>query len=249
VIVVGTTLAAFVMDQEDTWGSWIENIEEVAEHTDEEIRVFAAIEVDALGLEPFEMLLDCMAEISNTTPVRCEFWTYSLDDGRTEVTTGNRLRHITTGQNLVTDYAVSEGADWLLFMAADCRPPDDVIPRMLELDHPLVAPNVPTYCLDGPKVGGLGSSTAYDDAGWDVRKHMASAAALMIHSDVFRRVRWRWDPEDGSDDPCFHRDALEHLGIETLVRHDVTAKHYPLQVGAIETRGHDMTVYREAGPT
>lgn len=235
-IVVGTTLAAFVMDQVETWHSWMMNPEQVIESTSEEVRYFVAIEVDARGLEPFEELLGRLAELGG------EYWTYSLDDGRTEVTTGNRLRHITTGQNLVVDYCVSEGADWLLFMAADCRPPDDVIPRMLELEHPLVAPNVPTYCLglDTPKV------SRFIPRGWDVRCHMASAAALMIHSDVFRKIRWRWDPVDGSDDPCFWLDA-RRLGVETLVRHDVTARHYPEQVPGIEARGHDMTVHRGEG--
>lgn len=226
-IVMGTTLAAFVMDQEDTWASWIRNIEAIRANTDQEVKVFAAIEVDGRGIEPFEPLLERLDAIGG------EYWTYSLDDGRTEVTTKNRLRHITTGQNLVTDYSVSTHADWLLFMAADCMAPDDIIPRMLELDHPFVAPFISTYCLIGPDI---------KVNGYPCMDVMASAACMMIRRDIFKRLRWRWDYEDGSDDPCYYKDAQELLGVKTVVRKDVEARHFPEAVGAIETRGHDMSV-------
>jgi len=230
VIVIGTTLAAFVMDQVDTWEAWIRNIDEIRSYSDHVIIPFAALEIDARGIEPFQPLIDRLEEIGG------QYWTYSLDDGRTEVTTKNRLRHITTGQNLVTDFAVSTHADWLLFQAADCMAPDDIIPRMLEMEYPLVAPYISTYCLNyGPLVGG------YD---YPVQSVMASAASIFIKRDIFKRLRWRWDFEDGSDDPCYYKDAIELLGIPTYVRMDVLAKHYPEAVGAIETRGHDMKVYR-----
>lgn len=227
-IVVGTTLAAFVMDQPDTWGAWLRNAETLQASHDGPVRFFAAIEVDARGIAPFTPLLDRLAELGG------EHWTFLLDDGRTQVTTANRLRHITCGQNLVTDYAVTADADWLLFMAADCMAPDDVFARMLEMGHPLVAPNSPTYCLTGPEVAGFP---------FPVQDVMASAACIFIARDVFRRLRWRWDSVD-SDDPCYHKDAVDLLGIRTLVRQDVTARHFPEAIGPIEGRGHDMRVVR-----
>lgn len=231
-IVVGTTLAAFVMDQEDTWVSWLRNADAVREYAatvGHDVRYFAALEVDARGITPFHPLLDRLADLHG------EWWTFLLDDGRTQVTTANRLRHITMGQNLVTDYAVSTDAAWLLFMAADCQPPDDVAPRMIEMGHPLVAPNIPTYCLSGPEVPGYP---------YPVQDVMASAACVFINRDVFRRLRWRWDSVDGSDDPCYHKDAIDLLGVRTHVRQDVTARHFPEAVGPIEGRGHDMRVHR-----
>lgn len=228
-ILVGTTLAAFVMDQRDTWEPWLRNAAAVREHAGQDVRYFAAIEVDARGLEPFGPLLEAI------TAVGGEWFTYSLDDGRTEVTTANRLRHITLGQNIVTDYAVSVGAEYLLFMAADCQPPDDVVPRMIEMGHPLVAPNIPTYCLAGPLV---------PEYPYPVMDVMASAACVFIHHGVFRRLRWRWDSVDGSDDPCYHKDAIDLLGVRTYVRQDVTARHFPEAVGPIEGRGHNMEVVR-----
>jgi len=230
-IVVGTTLAAFVMDQRDTWASWLRNNEEIKQSHPEGVQYFAAIQVDSRGLEPFKPLLDELESIGG------EYFTYSLDDGRTSITTMNRLRHITMGQNVVVDYCQSiPSCTHLLFMAADCAPPPDVLPKMLEMNHPLTAPYITTYGLRGPRV------PKYP---FPVMDAMASAAAICIGRDVFQKIRWRWDFDSQmSDDPCYHHDAKHLLGIPTYVREDVIAKHYPDAIGAIETRGHDMTVAR-----
>lgn len=230
-IVVGTTLAAFVMDQEDTWASWMRNAEAL-QSSHHGVKYFAAIQVDKRGLEPFQPFIDRLSQIGG------EYWTYSLDDGRTSVTTANRLRHIVVGQNLVVDYSQSHpNCSHLLFLAADCMPPDDVIPKMLEMNYPLTAPFITTYGLRGPAV------TSYP---YPVEDAMASAAAIFIAREIFTKIRWRWDFDTGmTDDPCYHHDAKTLLGISTHVRTDVIAKHYPETIGAIETRGHDMKVVRD----
>ncbi len=116
-------------------------------------------------------------------------------------------------------------------------PSDDVIPRMLEMNYPLTAPFITTYGLKGPAVEGYS---------YPVMDAMASAAAIFIAREVFTKIRWRWDFDTQmSDDPCYHHDAKTLLGIPTYVRRDVLAKHYPEAIGAIETRGHDMTVVRD----
>ena len=214
-----------------SWASWMRNAEAVkAQHPD--VVYFAALQVDKRGLEPFKPLLERLAEIGG------EYWTYSLDDGRTSVTTANRLRHIVVGQNLVVDYSQSHPhCSHLLFLAADCMPPDDIMPRMLEMEYPLCAPYIGTYGLTGPKV---------DSYPYHVMDAMASAAAIFIARSVFTKIRWRWDFDTGmTDDPCYHHDAKTLLGIPTHVRLDVRAKHFPEAIGAIETRGHDMTVHRD----
>lgn len=235
-IVVGTTLAAFVMNKDDSWGSWMKNAEKVREEYQRfgnfsDVKYFAALQIDARGIEPFKPFIERLEAIGG------EYWTYSLDDGRTSVTMKNRLRHITVGQNIVVDYAQSHpDCTHLLFMAADCMPPDDVMPRMLEMNHPLVAPYITTYGLKGPKV---------DKYEYPVMDAMASAAAIFISREVFTKIRWRWDLDTNmSDDPCYHHDARTLLGIPTYVRTDVLAKHYPEAVGAYETRGHDLRVER-----
>lgn len=222
-IVIGTTIASFAMSEPDAWSAWLRNAEaHIASHPDG-VRHFVAIQTDARGIEPFAPLLDRLAELGG------EHWVYSLDDGRDRVTMTNRWRHITVGQNLVVDYTQSiPEASHLLFLAADTGVPPDIFARMLEMGHPLVAPYIPTYGLRGRPVSGHP---------FPVEDVMASAAAIFIARDVFRRIRWRWDLDTGmSDDPCYHADARDLLGVPTLVRLDVQAKHYPEAIGAYETR-------------
>lgn len=224
-IVVGTTLAAFAMSEPDRWDAWLRNADRqraMAAEAGHDLVHFAALQVDARGIEPFAPLIERLEALGG------EWWTYSLDDGRTSVTMTNRWRHITFGQNLVVERCQSDPAvAWLLFLAADCAVPSDIVERMVEMDHPLVAPYAPTYGLRGPKV---------DRYPFHVEEAMASAAALFMSRDVFRRIRWRWDLDAGmSDDPCFHHDA-KALGIPTYVRHDVRARHYPEAIGAYDTR-------------
>jgi hypothetical protein len=205
------------------------NAEQVRENSPEPVEYFAAIQLDGRGMEPFTPLLDRLESIGG------EYWTYMFDDGRTNVTMTNRLRHLTLGQNICTEYSVATRASHMLFMAADCMPPDDVMPRMLEMNHPLCAPFIRTYNLVGPDV---------PDYPFPVMDAMASAACIFISSDVFRRLRWRSDYEHGSDDPCYRRDAKELLGIPTHVRKDVFAKHFPESIGSYEARGFNTEVVR-----
>lgn len=231
-IVVATTLCTFAMSHPLVWGSWLVNAEELIQASPEPVHYFAAIEVDARGIEPFAPLIARLEEIGGS------YWTFSLDDGRTSVTTANRLRHITMGQNLVSDFCTTPGISHLLFMAADCMPPFDVIPKLLEVDHPLVGGEVTTYCLKGPKVD--------HPKHLDVENHMATAAFIFIDRSVFKRLRWRWDAEEGmSDDPAYHHDAKTLLGIDTWVRKDCVGKHYPECIPGIEERGYDLTVVRD----
>jgi hypothetical protein len=233
-IVVGTTLAAMAMSDRDAWSSWLKHAERqraMAADCGYELKHFAAIQIDGRGIEPFADLLAALEEVGG------EWWTYSLDDGRTSITMTGRWRHITFGQNLVTEFCQSDpDVRWLLFLAADCAAPSDIVPRMLEMNHPLVAPYISTYGLRGPQV---------ESYPHHVEDAMASAAAMFIHRDVFRAIRWRWDLDAGmSDDPCYHHDAKTLLGIPTYVRHDVRARHYPEAVGDYESRGYDTAVVR-----
>lgn len=228
-IVVATTLAAFAMDQVDTWCAWLYSAYALR-NTEHDVQYFAAIEIDGRGMEPFTPLVEQLKTIDG------EYWRFLLDDGRTEVTTLNRLRHLSMGQNLAVEYATATGADWLLFCAADCRPPDDVFEKLLEMDHPLCGPETSTYCLTGEAVPGYP---------FPVEEQLISAACIFIRRDVFKRLRWRYDPDEGmSDDPAYRHDADTLLGIKSYVRKDVNAIHYPMSIGPIETRGHDMRVVR-----
>lgn len=222
-IVIGTTLASFAMSEPDAWQSWLKHHErQIASHP-EGVQHFAALQTDARGMEPFAPLIERLEAIGG------EYWTFSLDDGRTKVDMTNRWRHVAFGENCVMDYCNGRpDVSHLLFLAADTAAPSNILPAMLEMEHPLCAPFISTYGLRGPRVA------RYD---YWVEDAMASAAAIFMDRSVFRRLRWRWDLDASmSDDPCFHADAKELLGIPTYVRHDVQAKHYPECIGAYDAR-------------
>lgn len=241
-IVVGTTLSAMAMSDDDAWRGWLYNARDLRSQTDHEVHFFAAIEMDRRRLMPFGPLvieLDRLArEGGDTLGHKWEsMWTFSLDDGRNKVTFDNRLRHITTGQNLVRDFAMSNGASHLLFMAADCAYPADALNRLLEVDVPIIGGHVPTYCLDGPEVPVLAQHG-------DIRAHMPTAAFVLLRRDFFSATPWRWDADAGlSDDPAMYEDALK-AGIQPLVHHDVVGRHYPEAIGGYESRGYDTQVVR-----
>jgi hypothetical protein len=258
-VVVATTLAAYVMDQPDTWGAWLADAEAMREHeraAGRDVKFFAAIEVDGRGIEPFQPLTDRLSTLGADDP-DSPWWVYMLADGRTEITTANRLRHLTLGQNLASEYSAHVGASHMLFMAADCRPPADAISKLIEVDWPIVGGHVSTYCLDGPVVTqaarlveehlGSGIQRVVDWTDMDVRAHMPTAACVLLERDFFKQIKWRADGDLGmSDDPAMYYDAehLFRLDPPAVVRRDVVGRHYPECIGAIETRGHDMKVYR-----
>jgi hypothetical protein len=230
VIVVATTLTTYAMAEEGTWGSWLATADGLREHSPEPVVFFAAIETDGRGMEPFESLTARLEDLKGA------WWQFSLDDGRKVIDTPGRLRHITTGQGLCSTYASDTGASHLLFMAADCRPPDDAIPKLLELDWPLVGGEVSTYCLSGEPV---------PDYPFPVEEHMPTAAFVLIRRDVFKVVRWRVDGERGmSDDPCYYDDVWRFFGVRGRVRKDVCGQHWPPAIGPIERRypNRDMSV-------
>lgn len=225
------------MDQKETWSSWLENAEYIKRSLSDKnilrvdsdtVEYFAAIEIDKRGLEPFSHFLEEFNKIGG------KYFTYNIDDGRTEVTTANRLRHICTGRNLIIDYAIERQASHILFLDSDIKPDKDTLPKLLEMSHPIVGGEVSTYSFSGPIV------SKYP---FTVQEHLNTAGYLLVEKKVFTRIRWRWE-WGYSDDPCYHKDSIEFLGIPTYVRKDCIGRHYPEMIGSIETRGHDLKVIR-----
>ena len=236
-IVVGTTLTTFAMDDPQVWGSWLENAEQVRKSVPQEVRFFAAIEVDKRGIEPFTPLVLRLLELVERDRQYNPHFVFSLDDGRTAVTTPNRQRHLTMGENLVCDYATEEQASHVLFVAADTSVPDDVLPKLLEPAHELVGANVPTYGLRGVPVERNGVVLEVVP--------FVTAACVLIDRQLFKRLKWRYDPELGmTDDPAYCSDARALIGVEAMIRQDVVCKHYPESIPPIEERGYDLTVER-----
>jgi hypothetical protein len=237
-VVVATTLATYVTNDPDTSLAWLYDAERLRDEASVPVQFFAAIETDSRGLAPFTPLTDRLTELGGT------WWTFSFDDGATEVRTDNRLRRITLGQNMASTFTLDNGGSHMLFMAADCQPPPDTIDKLLELDWPIVGGEVTTYGLHGPTLERHPRTGAFLD--YPVELHMATAAFVMLDREILRKVHWRYDTDAGmSDDPALHHDAM-NLGYATLVRKDVIGRHYPTAIGPIETRfpGRDMRIQR-----
>lgn len=235
-IIVGTTLAAFVMDQEDAWSSWMKNAELVKEEYknfsgNDNIKYFAAIQLDARGIDVFKPFIERLESIGG------EYWTFMLDDGRTNVDMKNRWRHIVFGQNVIFEYAqANKDCTHLLVSGADCMPPNNIMEKMLEMNHPIVAPYISTYALKGPRV---------DKYSYPVMDAMATPACLLIAREIFTKIKWRWDMDNGiSDDYCFHYDTKTYLNTPTYVREDVKARHFPESIGDYASRGFNLKVVR-----
>jgi hypothetical protein len=239
VIVVGTTLTTYAMldpARSFLWDAWLRNAEEIQNSVTDEVRYFAAIETDGRGLSPFTPLLRRLSWLSGTC------WTFSLSDGRTQVTGENRGRHITMGQNLVSEYATSVGATHLLHMASDTEPPPDVLPKLLAVDNGIAAAECPTYCMS---VGRTSQSFKQIDD-FIVTIGPMTAVCVLLKRQLFKALKWRWDPDLGmTDDPSFSHDAKRLFDVETLTRIDCVAKHHPESIGPIGDRfpGLDLGVY------
>lgn len=231
-IVVGTTLPPFkIGGPEGYWANWLTNAAEIKTSHPNVVFV-VALEVDARGLEHFLPLLE---RLDTVEAYENRILTFSYDDGAESISSGNRLVRICTGRNLLTQWAVDTGASHILYVDADTAIPGDAIPKLLEVEWPIVGGRVPTYCLNGPVVG---------DYPFRVTEHMNTAGFLLVARDLFRKLRWRTDPDLGlTDDPCFDADARA-LGFPTRVREDCVAAHYPPAIGPLEVRGHDLKVYR-----
>jgi hypothetical protein len=209
--------------------SWLEHGAALSREAGCPLDYFLAVELDGRGEPHFSAQLARLAELEGT------HWTYHLDkaphsDGY-EVVTAERFIRICMGRNLGIARALDTGASHVLFLDADARPPADVLPRLLEVDRPVVFAHTPSYCLNGPRAPGFPSSM-------DVRVHGDSLACVLVQREVVCRVGFGWDPDEGlSDDPRFWRDVQAAGFGVPLTRHDCLVRHPPLV--PLEARGLD----------
>lgn len=206
---------------------WLRDAEAVrAAAAPHEVVFFFAAEMQPDGTDVrLEPACACVRSLGGTV------WKYMIDDGAERIDGGNRLVRICEGRNLVMEFAVRNGAEWVLFLDSDVSPPIDVLPRLLEMDYPFCGFAVRGYGLQGPRV---------ERYPYPVQAHWNTAGAWFVHRSLFRRFRWLWDPDDGlTDDPATHRLVQELLGYPQHVRHDVVGAHprlLPFEHRAGDTR-------------
>lgn len=246
-VLVASTIPAFAMGTPD-WSWWLKNWAEIKFNTlqaGHEVEWLAVLQEDGRGRGVFDPLT---VEMPNRAICGLDMslrW-FSLDLGVDEWTTGTRLAGIVTGRNLIIDHAIRHGHDWIYFADSDIEAPDDVLPRLLEMDWPVCGAHVPTYCLSGPfaRNDWRGRIRDVGERYEDTQVHWNTAGSLLVRRDLFTRVPWRIDPDAGQTDDPATQAEMERLGYPTLVRHDVICRHHPDQVSGFEHRGLDRTVYR-----
>ena len=150
----------------------------------------------------------------------------------------SRLVPITTARNMCIDFAMVMQASHLLFVDADVIPPKDVIPKLLELDHPIVGGLVPGRGAHRNFKYVFGEISRMELDRGDIKVPIivcshGTCGLMMIKREVFERLRFRYGPgfaEDGhreelSEDPAYCYDANK-LGFGNMwIREDVVAEH------------------------
>lgn len=203
---------------------------------------FSALELDNRGIEPFNEVIDALKEVNG------DYWTYSINDMNTQVTSGNRWIRIETGRNLIREFAqrvrVTSGHHWgedctelnhgvinyqaILYVDSDISMDANIIEKMLEVDRPLVGADVPSYALSGPVVCEEPR----------IEEHWTTAGALLVNAPAFYDLPWSHNSYlNLSDDPTFQSMAerlkrregtqnLESTYGMTWVRKDIKALHH-----------------------
>lgn len=239
-VLVATTVGPYKVDPADPWESeaWLADAQAmmaVSEAVGIDVVFFAALETDGRGREHYAHLVDRLADIGG------DVWFFSADTGG-DFDSTSRLWRICTGRNLIVERALHDHeVTHVLFLDSDLRVPPESVVRLVELERMVAGGNVPSYCLDGPRVHTL--DLPEKARGRDVRRHWNTAGFLLVSRIVFSEVRWGTSPDEGiTDDPWFARAAKRAVGAETWVDHGLVGKHRVLV--PVEQRGHDLEYRR-----
>ncbi len=223
--VVGTPLVAWKCDRNEHmyWLQYRDSILARFPNT----HFFAALELDHRGLDPFTDILTALKEVNGA------YWTFTVNDHETTVTSTNRWIRIETARNLIREYAQRLTAEAVLYVDSDITITPDIVEALFEVDHPLVGVNVPDYVLKGPVV----------NENPHIEEHWTTAGLLLVNSPAYYDLAWHHNANNGlSDDPSFQDVATRLLqrGVgepygQTWVRKDIMAKHQG-QLIAVENR-------------
>jgi hypothetical protein len=247
--VIGTPLVAWKCDRKEHL-AWIEDRINIVNKFPN-IKFFSSFELDNRGLEPFNDVINALKEVNG------DYWTYSINDMQSKVTSQNRWIRIETGRNLIREFAqrarITSGHHWgedcteqnigavnyeaILYVDSDIELNVEVVEKLLEVDRPLVGVNVPVYGLHGKEI----SSDP------PIQEHWTTAGMLLVNSPAFYDLPWYHNAYlNLSDDPTFQSMAerlLRREGINNLdtpygmtwVRKDISA-HHKGELSPVEAR-------------
>ena len=237
--VIGSPLVSWKCDSNEHM-SWLENRVQIMKNFPN-ARWFSSFETDSRGLDPFHDVICALQEVNGT------YWTFTLNDGESKVTSNNRWIRIETGRNMIREYAQrarkicdhhwGEDCDEInknivnyqaiLYVDSDIVLTADHIEKMMEIDHPMVGIDVPAYGLNGPLVC----------ENPKIEEHWTTAGMLWVNSPAFYDIPWFHNNyRNLSDDPTFQNTAfrlnlqkgneiLEETYGMTWVRKDIYAEH------------------------
>jgi len=194
--------------------SWLRNAQEIKTKFPN-AEFFAALEIDATGLEPFSEVISLLDSVGG------KWWTYSLNDNDVTVTSENRWIRIEMGRNLIREFAqrrvLMSGDHWgehtdqsgttnfeaILYVDSDILLEADHISKLAEVDHPMVGIDVAAYCLRGDVVNDSPR----------IEEHWNTAGCLWVNSPAFYDLVWQHNSYmNFSDDPAT-QNAMARLKV------------------------------------
>lgn len=238
-ILVASLIAPPFLDDQRRWGSWLKNHDEiVASVPGTDVKYYCAVELDGNGFKPY--YTSGWQRLAEEVGLTYETFTYN--SGRTTIEYASRLKHICMGRNMISQHATEDASvTHILGIDGDVSPPADILPKLLEVDYPIVSAHIPTYGFRSPRVhqNPRNSDQEYPNS-WEIEATpLSSAGAWLVEREVFTHLRWRTDPIlRFSDDPAYLNDARKLLNINppVLQRSDTIAEHWPVVIGPIEYR-------------
>jgi hypothetical protein len=255
-VVVATTIPPYKSTDPDSRESlaWLATLDGLADHAwaaGIDVHVFAALELDSRGVHVHARTFDVLRR----SGLPFDWWEFTVRDGAEHVTTANRLHRICAGRNLITEYALRERFDAILYLDSDLKPDPESIPKLVGVDWPIVGGRVEKYY--GPDGNGPwgppGEVPVHPRTGGEwpfrVEEHWTTAGYLLVLREVFRKVRWGHDAyDDGPTDDQWYQESVKRLALPsmtdadgvvrgTLVRQDCLGVHKPLI--PLEDRGQD----------
>jgi hypothetical protein len=264
-VLVATTIGPYKMDRPDEALAWLIGAEELTGTSNAEMLVFAALEVDARGLDRYRPVLDRLDDLNG------EHWTFSLDTGDSHIHGDTeREPRICLGRNLALERANrANGITHVLLLDSDIEPQRGALGRLLEVDYPVVGGHVPTYSfLTGPRVmvdkiemfgkplwrsaiGGRGREGILRHherepfpADHEMFCHWNTSGFLLLAREAFSVIRWGWDLGSGLTDDPWTQARLAERRMPTWVDYSVIGNHHPPTIYPVDARGHDLELYR-----